>query len=161
MTIVFAPASPPKYYRGQRGLTRKERFLQKVRFDETTGCLEWTASKVHGYGQMFVARGKSPALAHRVAYEEFVGPIPEGLQIDHLCRNRGCVNPYHLEPVTQRENLLRGEGFAGRQARQTHCKRGHEFTAENTHRGSKGERVCRACKIARNRAYARRKDESK
>ena len=65
--------------------------------------------------------------AHRYAYEQFVGPIPEGAVLDHLCRNRGCVNPWHTEPVTQAVNIARGEGFGGVNARKTHCLKGHEL----------------------------------
>lgn len=87
---------------------------------------------------------------HRVAYELRVGPIPEGMQIDHLCRVRRCVNPAHLEPVSQTENIRRGDSFAGREARQTHCIYGHPFSFENTLL-TKSERRCRACQRRRNK----------
>lgn len=115
----------------------EERFWAKV---QPTGfCWEWTASKAHGYGYFNGSR------AHRFAYELLVGPIPDGLVIDHLCRNRGCVNPDHLEPVTQRENTMRGYSFSRLHARKTHCIRGHEFTPENTKTRSNGARICREC----------------
>lgn len=90
--------------------------------------------------------------AHRVAYELFVAEIPEGFDLDHLCRNRGCVNPDHLEPVTRRENLLRGETIPARNARITHCPQGHPYDAENTRIRPCGRRRCAAC----NREAARR-----
>lgn len=116
-------------------------------------CWIWTASvSTPGYGQVYLS-GRN-RIAHRLVYELLVGPIPEGLNLDHLCRNRRCVNPAHLEPVTQRENLMRGVGtIAGQNARKTHCKHGHEFTPENTRRDAKGNRHCRAC--ARQRWQAR------
>jgi len=90
-----------------------ERFWSKV--EKTVSCWLWTASTRRGYGQ-FVINNK-PTPAHRFAYEQLVGDIPRGLQLDHLCRVRNCVNPEHLEPVTSRENILRGEGICAVAAR--------------------------------------------
>jgi len=128
----------------QRDLSISERFWEKVEKTET--CWNWTAAVTRGYGRFF-PKGK-PEQAHRVAYELLVGPIPEGLTIDHLCFNTLCVNPDHLEPVTLSENVRRMHA-----ARATdHCPRGHEFTAENT-RLSKGgkSRHCRQCDLRENR----------
>lgn len=141
-----------------------KRILGKFLVDD--GCWEWTASKnPAGYGQISTGRGQPPAKAHRVLYELLVGPIPEGLTIDHLCRNRGCVNPSHLEPVTRGENVRRGIGgqmARERKAAQTHCHREHEFTPENTYLQhlSSGSvaRKCRACHAMRERD--RRRGES-
>jgi hypothetical protein len=124
-----------------------ERFWTKV--DKTDGCWFWTAATTaSGYGAI-ADDGRRMQVAHRVAYELAVGPIPAGLHLDHLCRNRNCVNPAHLEPVTCRTNLLRGETLQAANAAKTHCKRGHEFTPENTgvyvdKRGGEHRR-CREC----------------
>jgi len=102
-------------------------------------CWLWTGSiSSEGYGRY------GHEYTHRLMYERYVGPIPEGLHLDHLCRNRICCNPTHLEPVTSRENFLRGESPGARALRTNFCKRGHEFTPENTiHK--QGYRTCRAC----------------
>lgn len=133
-----------------------ERFWPKVRMTHT--CWVWTASTRDGeYGQ-FRDDDQAKVFAHRWAYEWFVGPIPAGLTIDHLCRNPRCVNPAHLEPVTSKINTLRGNTLAAVNARLTACRRGHPFDAANTHVNARGSRVCLACNRERcRRNYARRK----
>jgi hypothetical protein len=111
-----------------------------------SGCWEWTrALNGSGYARIHVD-GKL-RVAHRVAYELLVGPIPEGLFLDHLCRNRRCINPAHLEPVTNRENLHRSPfTVASINASRVTCPRGHAYSDENTYRGPDGNtRVCRQC----------------
>lgn len=131
-----------------------DRFDAGYQLDRQTGCWNWMRSTKgpNGYGQ--IGEGGHDCrilLAHRVSYEIHKGPIPKHLEIDHLCRNRGCVNPEHLEAVTRRTNLLRGDTITARRAAQTHCLRGHEFTAENTYRSTRGTRECRSCKLERMR----------
>lgn len=117
-------------------------------FDLTEdGCWQWQASLgADGYGRIQIA--KVSHRAHRLMWEYVVGPIPEGLQIDHLCRNRACVNPDHLEPVTQRQNILRGESPSARHAIKTHCPQGHAYSVDNTYVSPAGQRFCRTCRRA-------------
>ena len=119
-----------------------DRFWSKV--DRTEGCWLWTASTNRGYGQYYVKEHGRAIMAHRVAYEALVGPIPPGLVIDHLCRVHACVNPVHLEAVTQRENLLRGVGASAQNALKTRCPKGHAYDDANT-MISNGQRRCREC----------------
>lgn len=118
------------------------------------GCWIWTGPMDrNGYG---LDGGARKTLAHRVAYRELVGEIAPGLELDHLCRVRHCVRPDHLQPVTHRENMLRGNGWAGKNARKTHCPHGHEYTPDNT-KLRNGSRTCRACRSAKNAEKLRRR----
>ena len=121
------------------------RFWAKIEVAEP-GCWIWTGHRLKGgYGMIARTRRLGPTTAHRFAYECLVGPIPDGQQLDHLCRTRSCVNPGHLEVVTQTENIRRGVGFGGVNYRKTRCKRGHRFTSENTYHQPDGHRRCREC----------------
>lgn len=133
-----------------------ERMARSIEVDVETGCHVWQLSRAStGYGQ--VADGRKMRLAHRVAYELANGAVPSGLQIDHLCRNRACVNPAHLEPVTQAENIRRGMCPAAVNARKTHCPREHPYNEANTYENA-GKRRCRACdRIASLARYHRRR----
>ena len=127
--------------------------MEKFTRIDPGGCWEWIGGKVQGgYGvlPMNTAADRaahSSRLAHRISYEIHVGPIPDGLTIDHLCGNPSCVNPAHLEPVTMRENIRRAT-FANK----THCANGHEYTPENTYVMPSGYRDCRRCIYLRSRA---------
>lgn len=123
---------------------------------DPSGCWPWTGwTDPNGYAKF--TTGKKAHLAHRWSYEQHVGPIPDGLVLDHLCRVRHCVNPEHLEPVLQKVNALRGYGVPALNARKTHCKRGHEFDAANTYIDpTSGARQCRRCKADRARLSRQR-----
>lgn len=124
------------------------RFWDKVR--QEGDCWLWTAYTTGGYGR-FRANRQNWA-AHRLAYEELVAPIPNGLVLDHLCRNRTCINPDHLDPVTPGVNVLRGETFVRTNAEKTHCINGHEYTPDNTgsQSSSTPKRYCKQCERNRN-----------
>lgn len=122
------------------------RFWAKFTVDDN-GCWIWTGAIVaNGYGSFGMNNGSQ--LAHRVAYELLVGPIPDGMEMDHLCRVRRCVNPEHLEPVTKYENYKRGDApgiLVGWNARKTHCKNGHEYVEGSYSVNEKGWRRCLIC----------------
>lgn len=124
--------------------------------DSSTDCWLWTGRRVKdGYGAISIDGHARPV--HRVAYELWVGPIPEGLEVDHQCDVRNCIRPDHLKPMTHRENGLRSNNLGGVNARKTHCVNGHEFTVENTYvsMGKWGHprRHCRECQRIRQRRY--------
>lgn len=131
--------------------TSKERLLEKISINEN-GCWCWTSSiKPNGYGCFW--HDGAQRNAHRVSYELFIGPIPEGLDLDHLCRNRACVNPEHLEPVTRSVNLNKGLKKS-KVPKKLFCKNGHEFTQENTavYEYVRGRR-CKTCANATAKKY--------
>lgn len=130
-----------------------KRFWEKVdKISDPNGCWIWTGYvNPKGYGN-FHSPGRSK-LVHRIAYELLIGQVPADLCLDHLCRNRRCCNPSHLEPVTPRVNNLRGEGLAAICAAKTHCKNGHEYTPENTYWEKGKKRKCRICKTNNMRAF--------
>src|SRR3990172_7805684 len=142
-----------KWIQAGRSIAPEElerRFWSKVKKTDT--CWLWTGTKhfmkyMGHYGEFWAGYDRRSVHAHRFAYELLVGQIPEGLQIDHLCRNTLCVNPEHLEAVTSRVNSIeRGQGPNAQYARRTHCKNGHPFDEVNTWIRPDGTRICRICK---------------
>ena len=139
--------------RASGGFSAIERFSESYFIEND--CWSWNNTvSMYGYGRFW--EDGTEHLAHRWSYEHHFGPIPEGLELDHLCRNRKCVNPEHLEPVTSKENRERGLHGALR----THCQAGHELTSENTylkHEPDGTRRVCRECARATSREFQRAK----
>lgn len=140
-------------YGGPTGLNAtsiEERLI--IRSDRSGGpdsCWPWLSKgkPVEGYG--YVTVKQKTRLAHVVSYEMYVGPVPEGLTLDHLCVNSPCINPKHLEPVTMQENILRGNGLAGQNARKTHCPKGHPYDIQQKN----GSRWCRVCRNEGSQRY--------
>ncbi len=133
-------------------MTEEERFEAKIAYEALTGCWLWVGARLRaGYGKF------GEELAHRYSYRSNVGALVPGMVIDHLCRNTCCVNPGHLQQVTQRENLMRGQTLTFRYATATHCTHGHELTPDNLYL-QKGRRRCKTCQKASSSAgyYARK-----
>lgn len=131
-------------------LSTGQRFWAKV--NKTEDCWLWTSGASPGGYGVFRGHDGNSIMAHRFAYGELVGPVPEGMQLDHLCRVRLCVNPAHLEPVTQQENIRRGEG--GKHWRiKTHCPQGHPYEGDNLYVNPSGRRECRVCRREAQRRF--------
>ncbi len=178
MTVTISarrsPRGPDLAPRAPRGSGLKARLLAKVEM-HPSGCWRWQGgTDQKGYGNFLIAPRRSQR-AHIAAYEAFVGPVPDGLQLDHLCHTRDkscklgkdcphrrCVNPEHLEPVTPDENRRRGRGLynlGARQVEKTHCPPGHPYDEANTYVRPNGARNCRDCKRERDAAYRRTRRE--
>lgn len=154
----WGDVGPPHQLRGGDPLPRS---LSQVQV-QPNGCWTGVGQPSGRDGYRSVRTDGRDIKAHRLMYEFLVGPIPDGLTLDHLCRNTACCNPDHLEPVTQRVNNLRSRNVSGINAAKTHCKRGHEFTDENTkwsfNEWGNPRRHCRACTAeSKRRHYLARK----
>lgn len=135
-------------------LTGLKRIDEKTRCEGA--CIVWTGKLDNGYGR-FKLNGKMVRV-HRFAYEQAHGPIPDGLELDHLCRNRACLNVSHLEPVTRKVNIMRGVGVGAKNILKTYCPKGHRYDKKNTYWSKTGRRNrhCRTCTLQRCRDYDQR-----
>ena len=138
-----------------RNITLEDRFWAKVQKTETCWIWQGCWSKQTGYGKVQI--NHKPKLVHVLSFEWAKGILPEGTEIDHLCRNRRCVNPEHLEAVNHRDNVLRGINACASNAKVTHCPQGHPYDLFNTYRRPDGGRDCRICRDKRSLAYKQKK----
>lgn len=122
--------------------------LVKIRTNE---CWEWSARR-NPNGYCYLLAGGKTTVVHKYVYKKMIGEYGVGLVLDHLCRNRFCCNPKHLQPVTSRENILRGNGKAAENARKTHCPLGHSYSSDNLVKNVTG-RECRTCRLLKRREW--------
>lgn len=164
MTEIPDTSPAPRPPKGRTKIDPTTRFWAKVNkdgpmpatFRNRGPCWEWRAARTaDGYG-VFAATTSANMLAHRWSYESLIGPIPDGHVIDHLCRNRCCVNPAHLEPVPPGVNTIRGLGVSTFNRLKTHCPAGHPYSKENTYSAGRGDRRCRTCTLEQSRAWYQR-----
>lgn len=143
------------------------RFFAKIIHNEETGCWLFTSFLLNGYGRFSLGHcrdgSRRTVFAHKLIYESLFGTVPPGLQLDHLCRIRHCVNPAHLEPVTCRQNLLRGDSFSAQNARKIYCPRGHMLIGDNLlpSKLKQGKRTCKQCNNTLTRKNYHRKQLEK
>lgn len=142
-------------------ICRPRRPLGDIIKKKDNGCWDWTASKTKGYGQL--VRNRRHQLAHRAIYELFNPKIPAGNVLHHKCENKSCVNPDHLQPLTQRQNILRGNGASAKNKTKTHCPKGHEYKGDNIYLrpDRPTHRQCKKCLSEKARIYyLKRRDRS-
>ena len=157
-----AERAPSRKKSGPARRPSADRFDEGYVVDLVTRCWLWLKQRLpNGYGRFHRDPTGAAMLAHRFSYERFIGPIPKGLTVDHLCRVRHCVNPEHLEAVTQRENTLRGESPSAVNAAKTICKWGHPLNGGNTYIRPDGNRDCRSCHRRREAERTRKEFEGR
>ena len=139
------------------GISERQRKTFYTYFTQEEDCILWNGAKGRGYA-LYTVNGKLRPL-HRVLWIEQKGPLKDGQQLDHLCRRRNCVNLNHLEPVTNKENVLRGVGPSAVNKRKTHCPQNHPFDKENTYLDPLGRRHCRECSRKHSREWKRKRRE--
>ena len=143
-------------YKQRAVIPLRDRIMRRVEV-APDGCWLWTGALApNGYGIVQKGRRAGTTVVHKAMWQLDNGPVPDGLELDHLCRVRRCCNPAHLEPVTRQTNVDRGLQAAGKQ-RRTECINGHPFTSNNTITTSRQLRSCRTCQNRRNREYRARK----
>lgn len=144
----------------KRRRNRQDWLARLMRRSRVAGsCIIWTGPKTEdGYG--YFSKDSRNQKTHKVAYEAQNGLIPKDLVIDHLCRNRACLNPAHMEPVTNRENILRGVSFSAKNARKRACKNGHIFSGRNLRFRPDGSRRCGSCNRIQQIKYRKRSEEA-
>jgi len=148
-----------KWVAGQKRKSLFDRFTEKITPAENS-CWLWQANILPNSYGTFTAFQKTQ-YAHRFAYELFRAEIPKGLTLDHRCRTRHCVNPFHLFPETRGNNVIIGDTIAARNAAKTHCPKGHPYSDENTYRPKRGGRMCNECRRIRDRAKSQSESELK
>lgn len=129
----------------RKEMSMEEKLRRRTYPEPNTGCWIWAGGDNGRYGTLNIGNHKMQP-AHRATYELAKGKIPDGLHIDHLCRNTFCVNPDHLEAVTCKENVMRGEGLASINAKKTHCPKGHPYSGDNLYLHPNGSRKCVTCR---------------
>ncbi len=141
-------------------MNAKERILTNILIDPFTQCWVWQGFiGKSGYARLFIEKGKGKRkFVHRYSYENFVGKIPDDLTLDHICRNRKCCNPTHLQPVTIKQNTLLGIGFAPKNKAKSHCRNGHEYSESNTYH-VRNERACKICLSINSAKYREKKNK--
>lgn len=144
--MIFDERAVPRWLRR----LNVKNFESRIKFGERDACWPWIGARLpKGYGTYCFSAGSSPALAHRISFSLYVGPIPEAFEIDHLCNNTWCVNPSHLNATSPYDNNMRSKSVSAVNSKKTHCKHGHVFDSENTYirkeRSGRRGRTCRRC----------------
>lgn len=153
VTVEYRVVTHRVPYKTTHPIVRVFNKVRSVDRGYATECIEFSGTKQRGYGIIGLSPGdRRSRLVHRLVYEFAVGPIADGFELDHLCRNRACCNTTHLEPVTSRTNTMRGDTLPAREAARMHCINGHELSGDNLLKRARGHRDCKTCHRERQRA---------